>query len=125
MADEERRRFPRLPLDAEVDYLVLPQAGEKALPEVFTTGSKNIGLGGVCIVTFEKLKAGDHLELKISIPGTERFMVAQGRVAWFDNLRLPGAQTDQAYEAGIEFMNISPADKEAIQAYISSRSSQG
>ena len=121
MTHEERRRFPRLSLDVGVDFVVLPQPGTGARQELFTTGSKNLSLGGICILVFEKLKVGDALELKFSIPGLDRFIVAKGRVVWSGKLRVRGVETDKAYEAGIEFVEINQPDKERIQAYVSSK----
>ena len=64
MGNEERRRFPRLPLDTEIVYRVLDQTEA----ELYTTGCKNISSGGLCIIVIEKLEREAVLNLKFSLP---------------------------------------------------------
>jgi len=117
MSTEEKRRFPRLPINTEVEYTIPDQ--EEA--ELFTTGSKNISSGGVCIVAFEKLEPGVILDLKFSIPALNKFIIAKGRVAWIKELHIVETKIGKIYEAGIEFVNIKDADREKIQEFITLR----
>jgi c-di-GMP-binding flagellar brake protein YcgR len=114
MGGEEKRRFPRLPLDIEVEYSPLYQEE----PELFTTGSKNISYGGVCIIVFEKPKEGSLLELKFSFPGLNKFIICKGKVSWVKELDFGGLEGRRIYEVGVEFMEMSDSDREKIREYI-------
>jgi len=117
MFGKERRKFPRLPLNAEIEYVVSGQ--EEA--ELFTTESKNISSGGVCIVAFEKLQPGVIVNLKFCLPELNKFIIAKGKVAWIKELSIRDKKTDKVYEAGIEFVSIKDADREKIAEYVLSR----
>lgn len=112
--EAERRKFPRLPFDTGVDYKLLKQEGDA----FFSTASKNISVGGICIITYEPLNSGDILELKFSLPLADKFITAKGRVAWTGNLKIEGKNIDAVYEAGIEFISIDEKDMERIQRYV-------
>jgi c-di-GMP-binding flagellar brake protein YcgR len=117
MSGQEKRRFPRLSLNTEVNYTVLSH--EEA--ELFTTGSRNISSGGICIIAFEKLNTGDILDLKFSLPGLKKFVVGKGRVVWINDCNVEGSKTDNVYEVGIEFVNIKEQDKNKIQEFVISK----
>jgi c-di-GMP-binding flagellar brake protein YcgR len=113
---EEKRQFPRLSIDVEVEYAPLHQ--EEA--EVFTTATKNLSTGGICIIAFEELQRGSLLNLKFTFPpGAYNFIITSGRVAWVKELYSSTKNTtEKIYEVGIEFVNLSDAVKEKLEKYI-------
>ncbi len=111
---DERRRFPRLNFSVEVEYKLLNSS-----PDFLKVGkSKNLSGGGICIVALEKLNIGDTLSLKFSLPGDEKGVTAQGRVAWIDEFAVGNIGTSQAYDAGIEFTSIHKDDRKNIEQYL-------
>lgn len=115
MSGIERRRYPRLEINAEIEYIVLDQADA----EVFTTGSKNLSSGGVCIIAFEKLEPGTLLSIKFSVPELHnKIVIARGKVAWVKAIRMGGRDTDIVYEVGVEFIDIKEGDREQIKKFV-------
>jgi c-di-GMP-binding flagellar brake protein YcgR len=117
----DRRRFRRLPIGAEIEYTVLG----KTLTGYVSTASKNICTGGVCIITFDELHVGDTVDLKISLPRFPLFrkifkslIGAKGQVIWVNTLRINEQKSKIAYEAGLDFIAIQPADLERIARYV-------
>ena len=115
MIKEERRKFPRSSCNAEVEYVILDQIRSTS----FTTGSRNIGSGGICIIVFEKLNEGDVLGLRFSIPGLDSFIIAKGLVIWTKEFGVGDKKTDAAYNVGIKFLNLNDKDRDIIQDYVS------
>ena len=114
MAGEERRRFPRLNLDTEIIYRVLDQVEA----ELYTTGSKNISSGGLCIIVIERLERGAVLSLRFSLPDLNKIITAKGRVMWIKELCIGNKKAGDFYEAGIEFMEIAQVDRKRIKEYV-------
>lgn len=114
MSVEERRKFPRLPLNVSVEYTIL--AHKEA--ENILTRSKNISAGGIRIILLEKVEPGTLLELKISFPESKDPIVSTGRVAWIDEFIVGDSKEGKAYEAGIEFKEIDSRDREKIKKYV-------
>ena len=117
MTGEERRRFPRLTMDTEIEYSILDRAGK----EHYTTGSKNISSGGLCIIVIERLEYGAVLNLKFSLPDLKKIINAKGKVAWVKELRIGTKRAGDFYEAGIEFMEINKSDRDKIKDYVVSK----
>ena len=99
---DDRREYPRVPLDVEVTVLSVGR-------------SRNISVGGVCIVFLERYERGTVLDLSFRLPHTDRPLRVGGRIAWVDEFSLGG---EVAYDTGIEFVEIAPEDVEAIKAHI-------
>ena len=117
MADIEKRRFPRLLMNVEVEYAV---AGIEDA-ELYTTGSKNVSEGGICVIVFEKVACGTIVNLKFEMPEWNRFITAKGKIAWMRELTFDKNQSCDMYEAGIEFVEINPEDRRKINEYIISK----
>ena len=117
MGEEAKRRYPRLPLNTEIVYRVLDQAEA----ELYTTGSKDISSGGLCIIVIEKLEPGAVLNLRFSLPELNKIVNAKGKVIWVKELRIGKKKAGDFYEAGIEFMEIDQEERERIKDYVSSK----
>jgi len=111
---EERRRFPRLPFNTKVEYKVLDQ--EEA--RFFTTVTKDISIGGICIRLLEKFQPGTILKLNFSIPGLNKPIIAKGRIVWVRQL---STGISRLYESGIEFASINDDDRKIITEFTEKR----
>lgn len=115
---EERRKYPRLKFNVDVDYKILRESGFIST----TAESKNIGAGGVCIIALERFGVGSSLSLKFSLPGAPKPIKAIGRVAWIAEFSVGDAPLHTAYDTGIEFTEISDEDREKINEYVITQS---
>jgi len=111
---EERRRFPRLPLNTKVEYKALDQTEAR----FFSTVTKDISSGGICIRLLEKFAPGAVLEINFSIPGLKKFIIAKGRIVWVREFK---AGSSKVYESGIEFVNIKDDDRKIIAEFTEKR----
>jgi len=111
---EERRRFPRLGFNVEVECKIIN--GVESEPGHLQT--KNIGAGGICLVSLDEFKVGNNLELIFSLPGITNQIHAVGRVVWLVPFNVGSTLTSRAYDAGIEFVNISDDDREKINQFV-------
>ncbi|MBP7217173.1 MAG: PilZ domain-containing protein [Candidatus Omnitrophica bacterium] len=115
MQEQERRQFPRLSLDKEIEYTILG----KEEPDLVITGTRNISSSGVCIIVFEYIEPGSLLGLKFVIPGVSNVMYAQGTVVWIrDKKTGKQASTRSAYEIGVIFNQIKEEDKAIIERFM-------
>lgn len=115
MAIVERRAFPRLLFNVEVEYkiMLLPE-GIEALKAY----SKDISGGGIRLMTPERLVCDSILELKFFLPGSREPIFVTGRVVWTEKFEEGALGPAEAYDAGIEFISIRPEDKEKIRQYV-------
>lgn len=104
MDDEypQKRRFPRIPAENAV---LVRKIGEEPV-EGFAT-MKTVGLGGCMFVHDSSFGPGSVLEVLISIKSW--VVKATGRVVY----EIP--RDDSALEVGMEFIEISPADKAVLE----------
>lgn len=97
-----KRRFPRI--SSEHTVLV-----KKLGPEVTETfvKTRQVGLGGCMFINEAPLEAGTIIEMLISV--NLRVVTALARVVY----EIPNA--DGGSQIGVEFVEISPADREVIE----------
>ena len=113
----ERRAYQRLLFSVEIDYQVLPQSPDQGISK---TNSKDISAGGIRLVILEKIKPGRLLDLKFLLPGSALPICATGKVAWIEAFSIGSIDSSDAYDAGIEFIDIDPGDKEKIHLFVRS-----
>jgi hypothetical protein len=100
------RRYPRVPAE---NALLVKKIGQEDSELLAKT--RTVGVGGCMFVHREPLGVGSAVELLISLPG--RVIRVQGRVVW-ETVVGP----DQV-EVGVEFLRISPEDRHALEAALS------
>lgn len=98
----QKRRFPRIPAENAV---LVRKIGEAPI-EGFAT-MKTVGLGGCMFVQDASLGSGSVLEILISIKSW--VVKATGKVVY----EVP--KEDSTIEVGVEFIDISPADKAVLE----------
>jgi c-di-GMP-binding flagellar brake protein YcgR len=110
---KERRRFQRLDYHTGVKWRNLTNVSKLMgeMPE----DSKNIGAGGIRIISDVALKRGERLQLEFALPGQKR-IAANGEVRWV----VPMRSEDKilAYHAGVEFLEIDDHDRNLIDTYV-------
>jgi hypothetical protein len=103
---EERRRFPRLrapvyyrpvgPLTARGDLLV------------------DLGLGGVRVYSDAPMAVGHRMEVELTLPD-ESTLTCLTEVVWLQELP---AGAPAAYDVGLQFLDLTPEDLEALEAVL-------
>ncbi len=117
MSQSERRKYPRLSINVEVEYTLL----KRASLQLKSAQSKNISAGGICIILLEKLEVGTPLEFKFSLPGYDRIIKCEGRIAWLQEFLIGENNSISGYNAGVEFSNISEEDRNKINEYVAGK----
>jgi hypothetical protein len=109
---EERRRTTRLGAWLHAVY-TLPETPDKAAIALIRTASE----GGVSLLTSQPLKAHAVVSIEVRSPG-RRTIAFTAEVRWCKPLGLTGeSKPPRAYEAGMQFRDISPDDRKAILLY--------
>ena len=109
----ERRRFQRAESNLPVKYRNLKMASA-------SVGSltKDISEGGIRFNTGEFISLACRLVVEITIPTVQRPIKAISKVAWIKK-----HPTNDKYELGNQFLEISKEDRAAITDYVSRLSS--
>ena len=109
---EERRRATRLGAWLHAIY-TLPGAVEKPTTALIRTTSE----GGISLLTGLAMAPGAVAHVQVTFPG-RRTLAFTAEVRWCKPLTLPGIdQPARAYEAGMQFRDITPDDRKAILLY--------
>ncbi len=108
----EKRAYPRVPVKLPVKYrLVDDMAGIQSILEMrkteTNTNTHDISLGGMYIVSDQKLTVGNILHLDITLPGKAKRLAAFGEVVW-----------SKDSGAGLRFMMIKSEDLEALKSFM-------
>ncbi len=109
MTQEERRKFPRVTMDAVTRL----RKTKPPPPAPETDGVvKNLSLGGVFIETERKFSEGDWIEfvIHLDIQGKLRAVNARGKVVW--------CRREKPLGIGIAFTKVSAADKKNLGTVI-------
>ena len=100
----EKRRYARLPFRATVKCRPGPDFDRQ-----FTSLSVTISEGGMLLATSGGSEEGQELRLEFEMPGPKKSLKLRGRVV----------RKQKPDTIGIEFIDIDPAQRAAIQDYIS------
>lgn len=110
----ERRSFFRMACTLEAEYRVIESLPleDNGQEEFLKTKTRDISGGGVCLVTFDRLKTGTMIEAYLKLERKMRFM---GVVARSTEVKEKGRII---FETGIEFKMIENRDRERIISYV-------
>jgi uncharacterized protein (TIGR02266 family) len=102
----DRRGGPRLKVEIPIEY-------QRVLP-FQEVASFNLSTWGVFIRTATPLETGEQVHLRLCLPEAETQITEAGQVVWrnLDPNKWGGAGM------GIRFLDLSPADREAIEAHL-------
>lgn len=110
---EERRHFVRLDTRLETRYTLLPSG------EARQATTKDIGGGGVCLFADKVIPAGTRLQVAMHLPGRQQPINFIGEVVWSEAYEVIGKEEHKrAVEVGVQFIEISPADREAVMQHV-------
>ena len=96
------RAFPRLELNAYVDY-----TGSEVL---LFHKVRNISLGGVCIQSPAIEDIGTIVDLVLNFPDLDTSVAVQGEVVW--------ANRETPMDMGIRYVNLDGERKDALRKYL-------
>lgn len=111
---QERRNTPRLQEENEVTITVV--SGEKDIPEekVIHNRSKDISVSGAKIQANFYLPVDTLVMMEMTLSTVRQMITVIGKVKWIKII-----YEDEAYEAGVEFVNTPSAAIRKLQDYIS------
>lgn len=113
---EERRRFVRLDARAEVACTVLPSGTSQR------AATRDLGAGGIRLVTEQAIAPGTQLQVAISLPGREQPVNALAEVIWSEQHELIGkGDRRRSVESGARCVEIAPSDQEALAEFVAGR----
>ena len=112
---EERRKFVRLNINVEINFTVITRPPHKQL--TIPTKSKNIGAGGICLISEQELRTGELLKLEIRLPEDQPVVHAVGRVVWIKTFSV-ATEKSMRFDMGIEFLEIAQEDRQRINKYV-------
>jgi c-di-GMP-binding flagellar brake protein YcgR len=115
---EDRRRFARLSCAVEVEYMVVKN--RQTVP--LNTDTRNVSLGGMSFMSFDRLIPGDVLKMKLILPGVEQALAIRARVIWCAPTRMGGTEQPEIFDTGIEFTDLSPEAKDILNRFITNAS---
>jgi c-di-GMP-binding flagellar brake protein YcgR len=114
----EKRKFPRVSLDATVRFRKLSSQKEKeaVMAEFVEVRSKDLSQGGLALVEMAALTSGDLLKVEVDVPGRDEPIKAYSEVMWIK----PSGKDEKAESevAGIKFMGLKPDDEEYLSNMI-------
>ncbi len=108
---QNKRRYARLDIALSVSYAIKVPGGQTS--ELAEAMSSDISAGGLRLMTPGPLKAGDILDLEITISGNESEpIMASGEVVWQTRI------SDTSYETGTIIKYIKETDKQRFMAFV-------
>jgi c-di-GMP-binding flagellar brake protein YcgR len=107
----ENRRFRRITIPCKV---TLSADGADRPVHCHT---ENIGAGGVMIISGQKLELDTQVELELSLWHSDNPLKCKGRVAWVNEI-VPKEVSPRLFNTGIEFVDISDADRNAVGEFV-------
>ena len=102
----ERRRNVRVPVEIKITLTRDGMRGEH------TAVTSDIGEGGIALLQAPRLKSGDRMQVRFTLPGTERILKTTGEVAWENAQR----------QIGIRFVDLAPDAQSHLNAWLGSHS---
>jgi Tfp pilus assembly protein PilZ len=106
---EDKRKYKRRVISLDVEYDFSPH-------QIYMESkSKDIGGGGICLVTNEPLAQGKEILIKMFLPDSNKPLFINGRVVWNkDNQE----KDTGGYLNGIEFFNVKEQDRSLIIKFV-------
>jgi len=109
---QERRKYARLNIPLEVSCLLNGEGGLQC-----KTVTKDISPNGARLSIDKELTPGSTLDLEVKIPVKEEPIPIKAKVVWSKKDATSAADKD-AYDAGLEFVQIPDDSKNAFFQYL-------
>jgi uncharacterized protein (TIGR02266 family) len=107
--DPPVRRFIRKPVAAQI------RSRDNAGQGHLFFDSQDLSVGGAFLRADLLLEQGDLLDLEFTLPDGGPSLEARARVAW---VRSSDSEQSGSAGMGVEFLNLSPADREALATFL-------
>ena len=104
---KERRKFVRVPEQAEISFKVLPN------PKTAMFLTRDISQGGIRFYVEEYVSEGSFIEMRLTIKEIPFSFKAVAKIKWVKK-----EAHENRYEIGVEFVNISQEAVEHLIQYI-------
>ena len=115
-----RRKFPRVYYPC---LIILRYAqGEQ---ESILTHTENIGIGGISAIIKKNLKIFSPVDLELDVLDLGGHIKCQGRVVWSIRRKEDDTKKPMFYDVGVEFVNLSDADRIRIEEIVKRIAKQG
>jgi c-di-GMP-binding flagellar brake protein YcgR len=105
-----RRKFPRAKFPCLVKILKEGRAEESIL-----THTENISIGGVCVIIKRQLEIFSPLKVEIDLIDGDSVISCRGKAVWVVRRKALEDVKPLFYDTGIEFVDLSDADRVRIQ----------
>jgi Tfp pilus assembly protein PilZ len=79
--------------------------------------TRDIGAGGICLITASPIPVGKEVDIKFHIPDEENPVKVVGRIVWNEAID-EGAEG--SFYNGIQFIRIKDSDRELIGKFVDS-----
>lgn len=112
-----KRVAPRFRAQLEVRY--------KTAGAFIQEYTENISMGGLFVRTEQPLNVGDLVKLTVFLPGADRQLIVEGSVAHREAPRFLADADGAVSGMGVEFIELSMEDRQALAAYVKSLQGNG
>ena len=109
----ERRKFVRFNEDLKVRYNSVHKSSN-----FFSSKATNISQGGLCLVSYEKLKEKTYIDLEIDIPSSPKPIKVIAQVVWNKDLEKQDAQGRRLFYVGLKISKINPEYEKLLLAHL-------
>lgn len=103
------RKFPRV--DSEIAITITKEASAQSV----NSQIKNIGIGGLCVITSSEFRIYDRLNLSFQLPICGSPIDCTGQVVWAVQTYV---EDQPMYDIGVQFVSIKKQAKDAIESYV-------
>lgn len=110
----DRRRYPRTPLDLEIEIRQLLSEGQQPVEDIHSCKCRDIGGGGLSFYSMHSYPL--QSVLRLHIPLDDLHIKVMGKVMWCKK-----QPTAPDYVTGVQFLNIYEQDLETLCSYVATR----
>jgi c-di-GMP-binding flagellar brake protein YcgR len=111
MRNKERRKFIRLEVYHLAKYRLLSDAKDES--RYILAAVRDIGAGGLCLVTEETLPLSSLVQLKINFPGISTTVFTLAKVVWIKQIK-----KTKHYLLGTQFIEIDESMRKGIDGKV-------
>jgi c-di-GMP-binding flagellar brake protein YcgR len=104
---KEKRRYKRRFISLNVEYDI--SSDQRWLE----SQTKDIGAGGICLITTSPILVGKEVDIKFHIPDEQKPVKVVGRIVWNEG-------KEGSFYNGIQFIRINDSDRELIGKFVDS-----
>jgi len=105
----EKRNFKRRPITIDVNCDM--SADQKG----FDPSTKDISVGGICLISKKAFPIGKIIEFKFAIPDFDKTIEVSGRIVWNEIVK---NEKEEIFYNGIQFVRIESEDRDLIGKYV-------